>query len=103
MTAIRVFLRRFYALFRTGRLEREMEEEFNFHLQNEVAENVRKGMSAEEALAAAQRRFGGVAQVKEAYRKLTRCRFCRCCGRICASVCACCGAIRVFRFSRFFV
>ena len=46
-----------------------MDDEFDFHLQNEVAENVRRGMSADEALAAARRRFGGVAQTKEAYRE----------------------------------
>jgi predicted permease len=45
-----------------------MEEEFDFHLQNEAAENLRRGMNSEEALAAARRRFGGIAQVKEAYR-----------------------------------
>jgi macrolide transport system ATP-binding/permease protein len=69
MTAIRVLLRRLFGLFRKGRLERDMAEEFDFHLENEVAENVRRGMSADEALAAARRRFGGVAQVKEAYRE----------------------------------
>jgi predicted permease len=69
MTAIRVFLSRLSGLFRTGRLERDMDEEFDFHLQNEVAEHVRGGMSSDEALAAARRRFGGVAQVKEAYRE----------------------------------
>ena len=69
MTAIRVFLSRLSGLFRTKRLERDMDEEFDFHLQNEVAENLRRGMSADEALAAARRRFGGVAQVKEAYRE----------------------------------
>jgi hypothetical protein len=68
MTTIRVFLRRLSGLFRTGRLERDMDEEFEFHLQNEVAENLRGGMSPDQALAAARRRFGGVAQVKEAYR-----------------------------------
>ncbi len=69
MTAIRVFLSRLSGLFRTKRLERDMDEEFDFHLQNEVAENLRRGMSSEEALAAARRRFGGVAQMKEAYRE----------------------------------
>ncbi len=69
MTAVRVFLRRLFGLFRTGRLEREMEEEFDFHLENEVAENLRRGMSPDQALAAARRRFGGAAQVKEAYRE----------------------------------
>jgi macrolide transport system ATP-binding/permease protein len=69
MTALRVFFRRLSGLFRMGRLEREMDEEFDFHLQNEVAENVRNGMTPDQALAAARRRFGGVAQVKEAYRE----------------------------------
>jgi macrolide transport system ATP-binding/permease protein len=73
MTAIRVFLRRLSGLFQTRRLERDMlerdmDDEFDFHLENEVAENVRRGMSSDEALTAARRRFGGVAQVKEAYR-----------------------------------
>ncbi len=69
MTAIRVFLSRLSGLFRKGRLERDMSEEFDFHLQNEVAENLRRGMSSDEAWAAARRRFGGVAQVKEIYRE----------------------------------
>jgi predicted permease len=69
MRAIRVFLSRLFGLFRTERLERDMDEEFDFHLQNEVAENLRGGMSSDEALAVARRRFGGVAQVKEAYRE----------------------------------
>ena len=70
MTAIRIFLRRLSSLFRTKHLERDMDEEFDFHLQNEVAENLRSGMSLEEALAAARRRFGGIAQMKEAYREV---------------------------------
>ena len=74
MTAIRVFVRRLSGLFRMGRLERDMlerdmDEEFDFHLENEVAENVRRGMSPDQALAAARRSFGGVAQTKEAYRE----------------------------------
>jgi macrolide transport system ATP-binding/permease protein len=69
MTAIRVFLSRLFGLFRTQRLERDMEEEFEFHLQNEAAANVRTGMSEDEALAAARRHFGGVTQLKEVYRE----------------------------------
>jgi macrolide transport system ATP-binding/permease protein len=69
MTAIRVFLSRLSGLFRARRLESDMDEEFEFHLENEVAENLRSGMSPDQALAAARRRFGGVARVKEAYRE----------------------------------
>ena len=69
MTAIRVLLRRLSGLFRTRTLERDIDDEFNFHLDNEVAENIRRGMSPDDALAAARRRFGGIAQIKEAYRE----------------------------------
>jgi macrolide transport system ATP-binding/permease protein len=69
MTAIRVFMRRLWGLFRTERLERDMDEEFNFHLENAVAENLRSGMNPDQALAAARRRFGGVTQLKETYRE----------------------------------
>ena len=34
-----------------------MEEEFDFHLQNEVAENLRRGMPKDQAWIAARRRF----------------------------------------------
>jgi macrolide transport system ATP-binding/permease protein len=73
MTAIRVLLRRLSGLFQ-GRLERDMLErnmndEFDFHVQNEVAENIRRGMNPDDAQAAARRRFGGVTQVKEDYRE----------------------------------
>jgi macrolide transport system ATP-binding/permease protein len=69
MTAIRIFLKRLSGLFRMKRLERDIDEEFDFHLQNEVAENLRGGMSPDEALAVARRRFGSIARMKEAYRE----------------------------------
>jgi hypothetical protein len=69
MTQLRVFLRRLSGLLRKGDLERNMEEELDHHLRMETAENVHKGMTAEEARSAALRRFGGVAQIKETYRE----------------------------------
>ena len=42
-----------------------MDDELDFHLQMEIAENLRRGMTPEEARSAALRRFGGVAQIKE--------------------------------------
>ena len=69
MTALSVFMSRLSGLLRKRRLERDMDEEFDFHLQSEVAENLRRGMSADEAWMFARRRFGGVAQVKEIYRE----------------------------------
>ena len=69
MTRLRVFLRRLSGIVRKGSLEHDMDEELRFHLQMETAENLRKGMTPEEARSAALRRFGGVAQVKETYRE----------------------------------
>ena len=69
MTAVRVWLWRLAGAVRKGSLERDMQDEMDFHLQREIEENVRQGMSAGEARAAALRRFGGVAGVKESYRE----------------------------------
>jgi len=69
MTGLRVFLWRLAGLFRKGSLERDMDEEIDFHLQMEIAENLRRGMTPQAARAAAHRRLGGVAQIKEAYRE----------------------------------
>ncbi len=61
-------------LLRT-KTEREMDAELRFHLEMETAENIRRGMSEEEAGLAARRSFGGVAQTKEAYRDVVRFRW----------------------------
>src|SRR5262245_9804471 len=57
------------------KIEREMENEMRFHLELETEKNIRGGMSAEEARLAAQRSFGGIEQVKEAYRDAARFRW----------------------------
>jgi predicted permease len=69
MTGLRVFFHRLSGLLRKGSLERDMDAELDFHLQMEIAENIRKGMPAGEARSKAQRRLGGVAQLKETYRE----------------------------------
>lgn len=69
MTRLRVLWRRLAGLFHKGNVERELEEELGHHLQLEIAENIRKGMSHEEAHSQAMRRFGNVAQTKETYRE----------------------------------
>ena len=68
MTSLRVLLWRISGLLRKGNLEGDMDEELHFHLQMETAENLRRGMTAENARDAALRRFGGVAHVKETMR-----------------------------------
>jgi predicted permease len=53
------------ALFRRSEVERELDEELRFHLEREVEENIRRGMSPEEARHTAMLSFGGVDQIKE--------------------------------------
>src|SRR5215831_9065404 len=71
---LRTLYRRLRMRLRRGKIEREMERELRFHLEMEVAENMRRGMSEEEARRAARRSFGGVEQVKESYRDVLRFR-----------------------------
>jgi putative ABC transport system permease protein len=60
------------SLFRINRTEREMEREVRFHLEMETEENIRRGMSREEARLTALRSFGGVELVKEECRDVKR-------------------------------
>ncbi|HEV2247032.1 MAG TPA: ABC transporter permease, partial [Terriglobia bacterium] len=69
MTSLREFALRFVALFRKGRLEQEINDELRAHLEMLIEENVRRGMTLEEARYAGMRSFGGVEQVKESYRE----------------------------------
>jgi hypothetical protein len=42
-------------------MEHDLDEELQFHLQMEIGENLRKGMTPQHARFAALRRFGGIA------------------------------------------
>jgi len=75
MTRLRIFLHRLLGLFLKRNLERELEDEIRAHLEMQIEDNLRQGMSLEEARRAAQRSFGGVEQVKEAYRDKSRLRW----------------------------
>src|SRR5215475_1734850 len=68
MTWLRVFFHRLRGMMFKRRIERDLEEEIRSHLEMQIEENVRQGMTPEEARQAASRKFGGVIQVKEAYR-----------------------------------
>src|SRR5207253_1970987 len=61
--------KRFLALFRTRRLDRELGEEIATHLAMQEQEFRRAGMPPEEARLAALRQFGGVARTAEFYRE----------------------------------
>src|SRR5262245_62771519 len=53
------------ALLRRTLVERELDEELRFHIEQQTEQNVRLGMNPEEARYAAQKAFGGVEQAKE--------------------------------------
>jgi len=68
MNSLQQFASRFAAMFRKQRLEQEMKKEMRAHLEMLIEENMRRGMSQEEARYAALQTFGGVEQTKEVYR-----------------------------------
>jgi predicted permease len=53
------------ALLRRSEMERELDEELRHHIERQTEQNVRLGMSPEEARCAARKAFGGVEQAKE--------------------------------------
>jgi len=65
MAGLTTFLKRLRGSLFTTRFETEMEAEMQHHLALEIDELIRRGMSPEEARAAAQRTFGSVAHVKD--------------------------------------
>jgi predicted permease len=58
-------LRRLRSLYRWARADQELGDEMRFHMEQQVAENVAAGMSAEEARYAAMRAFGNPTMLKE--------------------------------------
>jgi predicted permease len=68
MTPLRVLIARLLSLVRVRRLDRSLDEEIRAHLDLAADEYIRRGLSLDEARLAALRHFGGVTQVKEAYR-----------------------------------
>jgi predicted permease len=68
MDLIRILLNRCAALFGKQKLDQDLEEELRSHIDFAVEENLKSGMSLDEARTAALHKFGGVTQTKEAYR-----------------------------------
>ncbi len=68
MDWLRIFASRLWGLFRRRNLDKDLEAEVRAHLEMLTEENIRRGMSLEEARCAARREFGGVEQAKEIYR-----------------------------------
>jgi len=69
MTSLRIFLSRLRGLFLKRKLDQEMADEIQSHLEMQIEDHLRQGMSPEEARYLALRKFGGVEQVKETYRE----------------------------------
>lgn len=67
-TALRVLGSRIRGVFRRGRRDDQLSDEIRAHLDLLAAEHMQRGLSAVAARAAARRDFGGVDQIKEAYR-----------------------------------
>jgi predicted permease len=63
---------RLRSLFGKTAVERELERELAFHLDNQIRENMSRGMSADEARRVAIRSLGGIAQVQEECRDMRR-------------------------------
>lgn len=70
MTRLRILLFRLWALVRSRKMDREIDDEIASHLAEATEEYVQQGLSPEEARWAAQRSFGGVPQTKEVYRQV---------------------------------
>lgn len=66
---------RLSGFFKQSRLERELNEELQHHIELKTQENIEAGMSPEEARYAALRAFGGVKQKKEQCRDADRLRW----------------------------
>src|SRR6266480_4886976 len=70
---VMVWARRFWlrlqTLFTLNRVGQRLDDEIQFHLEEQIAENMAAGMSREEARYAAQRTFGNSTALKEETRE----------------------------------
>jgi predicted permease len=68
MEWIRIILSRTAALFRSGKLDADLDEEMRAHIDLAIEENRGRGMNEPQARTAALRAFGGITQIRESYR-----------------------------------
>src|SRR5271168_3177725 len=68
MKTLRAWFLRMGAMLHKERMDRELSEELASHLEMHVADNLRAGMTAQEARRDALMKLGGVEQTKERYR-----------------------------------
>lgn len=62
-------IRRVRTLIRRGRFEKDMNDEFTFHLEMQIEKHMQNGMTPEEAKREAHKNFGGVGQIQETCRE----------------------------------
>src|SRR5581483_2030976 len=60
------------SLFERNRVDDELDSELRFHLDEQIEENIRGGMTPQEARVAALRAIGGISQFKEECRDMRR-------------------------------
>jgi predicted permease len=70
MRTAKTFIRRLLHLFGREQFDRELQDELASHMQLQVEDNLRGGMSADEARRAAVFKLGGLEQTKESLRDL---------------------------------
>ncbi len=68
MDWVRILISRCAGFFGKGKLDEDLDEELRTHIDFAVEENVRRGMSEQEARTNALREFGGMTQTREQYR-----------------------------------
>src|SRR5438093_12978323 len=68
MKRLREWVLRFGGLFNKQRKDRELDDEIESHLQMHIEDNLRLGMTPEEARRQAMIKLGGIESTKEAYR-----------------------------------
>ena len=78
MRSLYKLLLRLKSLFRRTRVERELDDEMRFHLEQLIRKKVAKGMTPEDARYAALSELGGVEQIKEECRDMRRVNFIEC-------------------------
>jgi predicted permease len=66
---LRILFSRMLAAFRRGPLEEDFDDEVRIHLEMLAAENVKRGMTLEEARWAARRSLGNITRLKESQRE----------------------------------
>src|SRR5580658_3192288 len=67
-----ILVLRLRTLFARTRVERELDREISFHLDQLARENIAHGVSPDEARRAAKRSLGGVTQIQEECRDMRR-------------------------------